>query len=71
MLIVTAVADPPPRSGFVERALIAAFVGNVHPGDNENRGFRISGPAVSLVVPVKIFDELAFVLGFESIQLES
>lgn len=31
MLIVTAVADPPPRSGFVERALIAAFVGNVHP----------------------------------------
>ncbi|MEX3515627.1 MULTISPECIES: ribosome small subunit-dependent GTPase A [unclassified Corynebacterium] len=31
MLIVTAVADPPPRSGFVERALVAAFVGNVHP----------------------------------------
>ncbi|MDO5669455.1 MAG: ribosome small subunit-dependent GTPase A [Corynebacterium sp.] len=31
LLIVTAVADPPPRSGFVERALIAAFVGNVHP----------------------------------------
>lgn len=31
MLIVTAVADPPPRSGFVERALIAAFVGNVRP----------------------------------------
>ncbi|MDO5032097.1 ribosome small subunit-dependent GTPase A [Corynebacterium sp.] len=31
MLIVTAVADPPPRAGFVERALIAAFVGNVHP----------------------------------------
>ncbi|MBK3428635.1 ribosome small subunit-dependent GTPase A [Corynebacterium tuberculostearicum] len=31
MLIVTAVADPPPRSGFVERALIAAFVGNIHP----------------------------------------
>lgn len=31
MLIVTAVADPPPRSGFVERALIAAFVGNVSP----------------------------------------
>ena len=31
LLIVTAVADPPPRSGFVERALIAAFVGNVQP----------------------------------------
>lgn len=31
LLIVTAVADPPPRSGFVERALIAAFVGDVHP----------------------------------------
>lgn len=31
MLIVAAVADPPPRSGFVERALIAAFVGNVRP----------------------------------------
>lgn len=31
LLIVTAVADPPPRTGFVERALIAAFVGNVTP----------------------------------------
>ena len=31
LLIVTAVADPPPRAGFVERALVAAFVGNVHP----------------------------------------
>lgn len=31
MLIVTAVADPPPRTGFVERALIAAFVGNIKP----------------------------------------
>lgn len=31
LLIVTAVADPPPRSGFVERALVAAFVGNVRP----------------------------------------
>ncbi|AJE32425.1 MAG: ribosome small subunit-dependent GTPase A [Corynebacterium humireducens] len=31
LLIVSAVADPPPRSGFVERALIAAFVGNVQP----------------------------------------
>lgn len=31
LLIVSAVADPPPRTGFVERALVAAFVGNVHP----------------------------------------
>lgn len=31
LLIVSAVADPPPRSGFVERALIAAFVGGLKP----------------------------------------
>ena len=31
MLIVVAAADPPPRTGFVERALIAAFVGGVTP----------------------------------------
>lgn len=31
LLIVSAVADPPPRAGFVERALVAAFVGNVRP----------------------------------------
>jgi ribosome biogenesis GTPase len=31
LLIVTAVADPPPRSGFVERALIAAFAGGLTP----------------------------------------
>ncbi|MGP6175172.1 ribosome small subunit-dependent GTPase A [Corynebacterium sp. A21] len=31
LLIVAAVADPPPRSGFVERSLIAAFVGNLKP----------------------------------------
>ena len=31
LLIVSAVADPPPRAGFVERALIAAFVGNIKP----------------------------------------
>ncbi|APT84203.1 GTPase EngC [Corynebacterium aquilae DSM 44791] len=31
LLIVCAVADPPPRTGFVERALIAAFVGGVKP----------------------------------------
>lgn len=31
LLIVCAVADPPPRTGFVERALVAAFVGNLQP----------------------------------------
>lgn len=31
LLIVSAVADPPPRAGFVERALVAAFVGNLTP----------------------------------------
>lgn len=31
LLIVSAVASPPPRTGFVERALIAAFVGGVTP----------------------------------------
>lgn len=31
LLIVSAVADPPPRAGFVERALIAAFAGNIQP----------------------------------------
>ncbi|WP_414121660.1 ribosome small subunit-dependent GTPase A [Corynebacterium nuruki] len=31
LLIVTAVADPPPRAGFVERALIAAFAGGLTP----------------------------------------
>lgn len=31
LLIVSAVADPPPRTGFVERSLIAAYAGNVQP----------------------------------------
>lgn len=31
LLIVSAVADPPPRTGFVERALVAAFAGGVSP----------------------------------------
>ncbi|QDQ99369.1 ribosome small subunit-dependent GTPase A [Tomitella fengzijianii] len=31
LLIVTALADPPPRTGFVERALVAAYVGGVAP----------------------------------------
>lgn len=31
LLIVVALADPPPRTGFVERALIAAFTGGLIP----------------------------------------
>ena len=31
LLIVTAVADPPPRAGFVERALVAAYAGGLDP----------------------------------------
>jgi ribosome biogenesis GTPase len=31
LLIVTAMADPPPRTGFVERALAAAYVGGLEP----------------------------------------
>ncbi len=31
LLIVTALADPPPRTGFVERALAAAYVGGLMP----------------------------------------
>ncbi|GAC66696.1 ribosome small subunit-dependent GTPase A [Gordonia soli] len=31
LLIVTALADPPPRTGFVERALAAAYVGGLRP----------------------------------------
>lgn len=31
LLIVVALADPPPRTGFVERALIAAFTGGLTP----------------------------------------
>ncbi|MGB3773338.1 MAG: ribosome small subunit-dependent GTPase A, partial [Rhodococcus sp. (in: high G+C Gram-positive bacteria)] len=31
LLIVVALADPPPRSGFVERAMVAAFVGGITP----------------------------------------
>ncbi|MFT4088009.1 MAG: GTPase RsgA [Gordonia sp. (in: high G+C Gram-positive bacteria)] len=31
LLIVTALADPPPRSGFVERALAAAYAGGLSP----------------------------------------
>ncbi|MDG3008777.1 ribosome small subunit-dependent GTPase A [Rhodococcus sp. D2-41] len=31
LLIVVALADPPPRTGFVERALVAAYVGGLQP----------------------------------------
>ena len=31
LLIVVALADPPPRTGFVERAMVAAFAGGLQP----------------------------------------
>ena len=31
LLIVVALADPPPRTGFVDRALIAAYAGGLTP----------------------------------------
>lgn len=31
LLIVVALADPPPRTGFVERAMVAAYVGGLQP----------------------------------------
>jgi ribosome biogenesis GTPase len=31
LLMVVALADPPPRTGLVERALIAAYAGGLHP----------------------------------------
>ncbi len=31
LLIVVALADPPPRTGFVDRALIAAYAGGLKP----------------------------------------
>lgn len=31
LLVVAALADPPPRTGFVERALVAAYVGGLEP----------------------------------------
>ena len=39
LLIVVALADPPPRTGFVERALIAAYAGGLdaHPVPDQDR----------------------------------
>ncbi|WP_185757233.1 ribosome small subunit-dependent GTPase A [Nocardia bhagyanarayanae] len=31
LFIVVALADPPPRTGFVERCMVAAYVGGLHP----------------------------------------
>ncbi|MEV4319231.1 ribosome small subunit-dependent GTPase A [Actinocrispum sp. NPDC049592] len=31
LLIVTALADPPPRTGFIDRALVAAYAGGLEP----------------------------------------
>jgi ribosome biogenesis GTPase len=31
LVIVTALADPPPRTGFIDRCLVAAYAGGLHP----------------------------------------
>ena len=31
LVIVTALADPPPRAGFIDRCLVAAYAGGLHP----------------------------------------
>jgi ribosome biogenesis GTPase / thiamine phosphate phosphatase len=31
LVIVTSLADPPPRTGFIDRCLVAAYVGGLHP----------------------------------------
>ncbi|HIW91368.1 MAG TPA: ribosome small subunit-dependent GTPase A [Candidatus Corynebacterium avicola] len=56
LLIVTAVADPPPRSGFVERALIAAFVGGLRP--------------VLCLTKSDLADPTAFAAEFEALDIE-
>ncbi|MDN5581663.1 MULTISPECIES: ribosome small subunit-dependent GTPase A [unclassified Corynebacterium] len=56
LLIVTAVADPPPRSGFVERALIAAFVGGLRP--------------VLCLTKTDLADPTAFAAEFEALDVE-
>ncbi|WP_420099659.1 ribosome small subunit-dependent GTPase A [Corynebacterium sp.] len=56
LLIVTAVADPPPRSGFVERALIAAFVGGLRP--------------VLCLTKSDLADPTAFAAEFEALDVE-
>ncbi|MDN6706665.1 ribosome small subunit-dependent GTPase A [Corynebacterium glyciniphilum] len=56
LLIVTAVADPPPRSGFVERALIAAFVGGLRP--------------VLCLTKSDLADPVAFAAEFEALDVD-
>src|SRR5690625_6990835 len=46
LLIVVAVADPPPRSGLVDRALIAAYAG----GDRKSTRLNSSHVAISYAV---------------------
>ena len=31
LVIVTALADPPPRTGFIDRCLVAAYAGKLRP----------------------------------------
>ena len=38
LVIVTALADPPPRTGFVDRCLVAAYAGGLAPGALPDQG---------------------------------
>ena len=50
------------ENGYLTPGWCASW--RVQPGGKENRGFRISGPAVSLVVRVKIFCWISFPAGW-------
>jgi ribosome biogenesis GTPase len=54
LLIVTALADPPPRTGFIDRALVAAYAGGLEPVLCLTKS-DLAGPD-SLI---KAYDELA------------
>ena len=38
LVIVTALADPTPRTGFIDRCLVAAYTGNLDPGPGADQG---------------------------------
>ena len=69
LVIVSALADPPPRTGFIDRCLVAAYDADIEPllcltkadlaGPEEVLGLlRRAGPAVRAVRPDRDLDEL-------------
>lgn len=67
LVIVTALADPPPRTGFVDRCLVAAYAGGLEPvlcltkadlvGPDEPAGFIADYTELDLPVVVTRLDE--------------